>query len=140
MISSTKNIVYDLAHKLLTNLKQRDIRSKNALRQNLVCTRNRSVAKKGNTSVPSLACEENVFHSGWRKAIFFCFCNVDTWSLYKVFLHFGSVVCDQNVLANWIRNCIPEAYLDHCHTSMMDLFQVSAVDCIWKKFSSYMFD
>ena len=43
-------------------------------------TRNKTVAKKSNTSVPTLACEENISHLESRKIIFFCPCNVYTWS------------------------------------------------------------
>ena len=53
----------------------------NALRQNLLCslpTRNKTLAKKGNTSVPTVACEENISHPGRRKAIFLCPYNVYT--------------------------------------------------------------
>ena len=129
-----------MTHELLNNLEPRNIRkiSKNALRQSLVCrlpNRNKTVAKKSNNSVPTPACEENIYNPGRWETIFWSSCNVYTWKLNKAFLDFGTLVHNQNALVNWIQNWIPEAHvkLEPCQISMMELIWLSAFDYIWKK-------
>ena len=48
-------------------------------------------------------------------------------------MDFGSLVRDKSALVKWIQNWIPEAYLELCQISLIELFRLSAVDYIRKK-------
>ena len=98
-ISSIKNILYELGHKLLNDLKVRNIRkfSKIKLSPKKYFCSHASLWRKNFSSRHPLS-------RNFRP------CNVCTWNLNNAFLYFGSLFIDQSVLINWIRNWISEVY------------------------------